>query len=277
MPTVAVPQLSVADLDPATNLDAVTERVAALPDRVDVAVFPEYALTGFVADERACDAALERDGPELDRVRSVAAAHDLAVVAGYLERGAGDDRLYNALAYVAPDSDTTVYRKRHLWAGEADVVTAGDERVVVETPAGSTGLVTCYDLNFVGDSAAFAAERVDALFVAGAWPAAHSENWRLLLRARALDGVRWVVGAGRTGARNVPDAPLTEYAGRSAVVRPDGHVAAALSRGERDLVADLDPAVLAEQREFIPVLEATENDGSTRRNSRPGSRNKNGV
>lgn len=277
VPTVAVPQLSVADLDPAANLDAVAERVAGLPDGVDVALFPEYALTGFVADERVREVALDRDGPELDRLRSVAAANDLAVVAGYVERDASDDRLYNALAYVAPNGDTTVYRKRHLWGSEADVVTAGDERVVVETPAGSTGLVTCYDLNFVGDSAAFAADRVDALFVAGAWPAAHSENWRLLLRARALDGVRWVVGAGRTGVRDVPDAPQTAYAGRSAVVRPDGAVAAALNRDERDLIADLDPEVIAEQREFIPVLDAAGNDDLHRQNPRSDSQNENGV
>jgi len=255
MATVAVPQLSVSDLDVEGNLDAIAARVAALPDGVDVAVFPEYALTGFVADERVEAVALDRDGPELDRVRAVADANDLAVLAGYVEHGASDGSLYNALAYVDPNGDTTVYRKRHLWGRESDLLTSGDERVTVETPAGSTGLLTCYDLNFVDESAALAAERVDALFVAGAWPAAHSENWRLLLRARALDGVRWVVGAGRTGARDLAEAPSTEYAGRSAIVRPDGHVTAALNRDERDLIAELDPAVLADQREFIPVLD----------------------
>jgi len=32
-------------------------------------------------------------------------------------------------------------------------------------------------------------------------------------------------------------------------------------RGERDRIADLDPAVLAEQREFIPVLDTVERHG----------------
>jgi len=39
----------------------------------------------------------------------------------------------------------------------------------------------------------------------GAWPGAYSENWTLLVRARALDGVRWTVGAGRTGRRDATD------------------------------------------------------------------------
>ena len=251
-PTVAACQIAVTDLDPAANLAAVGERLAALDDRVDVALFPEYALTGFVADDRAHDAALDRDGPELDRIGTYAADHDLAVLAGFVE-DAGDE-YYNTVVYAAPDGDLTFYRKRHLWAGESEVLAAGDEAVTVDTPVGETGLVTCYDLNFVEVSAAFARERVDALFVVGAWPGAYSENWRLLLRARALDGVRWVVGCGRTGRRDLPDAPSVDYAGRSAVVRPDGAVGHALNRDERTLVADLDPEILAEQREFVPVL-----------------------
>jgi len=251
-PTVAACQTAVADLDPAANLATVGERLAALDDRVDVAVFPEYALTGFVADDRVRDAALDRDGTEMDRLATYAADRDLAVLAGFVE-DAGSD-CYNTVAYVTPAGDRTFYRKRHLWAGERNVLAAGDEAVTVDTPVGETGLVTCYDLNFVEVSAAFARERVDALFVVGAWPGAYSENWRLLLRARALDGVRWVVGCGRTGRRDLPDAPGVDYAGQSAVVRPDGAVSHALNRDERTLVADLDPEILAEQREFVPVL-----------------------
>ncbi|WP_158056924.1 carbon-nitrogen hydrolase family protein [Halorussus halophilus] len=257
-PTVAACQMTVADLEPERNLAAVESRVAGLPPETDVALFPEYALTGFVSDERAEDAALSRDGPELDRLRTLATDHDCALVVGFVEDGG--DAYYNATAYIdstgsddTPDTATTVYRKRHLWAGEREVLDPGDERVTVETPVGTTGLLTCYDLNFVGESAAFARPEIDALFVVGAWFAAHSQNWKLLLRARALDGVRWVVGAGRTGESTVGDP--TQYAGRSRVVRPDGSVKAGLNRGEKDLVAALDPAVVSETREFIPIYD----------------------
>ena len=251
-PTVAACQTDVADLAPQANLATVGERLAALDEPVDVALFPEYGLTGFVADERVYDAALSREGAEIDRLATYASDYDVAILAGFVE-DARDD-YYNTVVYAAPDGDRTYYRKRYLWAGERDVLAAGADPVTVDTPVGKTGIVTCYDLNFVDVSAEFAAERVDALFVVGAWPGPYSENWRLLLRARALDGVRWVVGCGRTGQRDLPGAQTVAYAGRSAVVRPDGAVSHALNRDERTLTAALDPSILAEQREFIPVL-----------------------
>ncbi len=255
--TVAACQLSVADLDVERNLAAVADRARGLPDRVDLAVFPELALTGFVADGRVRGAAVDPDGPAVARLRDLAADEGLDLLVGAVTR-AGED-LHNAALYVESDgATTTTYRKRHLWGGERDLLAPGDERVVVDTPVGRAGVVTCYDLNFVAESAAFTADRVDALLVLGAWPAAHATNWRLLVRARALDGARWAVAAGRTGRRDLPDATPTTYAGRSLVARPDGSVKAALATGEQDLVVDLDPGEFDETRARVGIF-----DGNT--------------
>jgi len=254
-PTVAAVQMAIDDLAVERNVDRVRERVTDLPDRVDVAVCPEHALTGFLDDDRLGSVALSRPDA-LDRLVAIATEGNVAVVAGYIEDG-GDENLYNATAYVPSNADDpAVYRKRHLWGGERERLAPGDERVVVQTPAGATGLLTCYDLNFVAESAWFTERAVDALFVPGAWPAAHATNWRLLLRARALDGVRWVVGAGRTGrsgdgTERDGDGGETDYAGTSLVARPDGRVAAALGHEERDLVATLDRSLLERQRELV--------------------------
>lgn len=252
VPTVAACQLAVADLDVEANLATVAERVAGLPERVDLAVFPEQALTGFVADERIHDAAIEADGPVVDRIRALAADQGVDLLVGAVTRTG--DSYHNAALYVDPDGSVTRYHKRHLWAGERAVLDPGEDHVVVDTPLGSTGIVTCYDLNFVAESAALTERRVDALLVLGAWPAAHATNWRLLVRARALDGARWAVAAARTGRRDVPDAPVATYAGRSLVAHPDGSVRAALATGERDLVADLDPATFTEHRERVGIF-----------------------
>lgn len=254
-PTVAACQVNVADLDTQTNIERVRERASSLPDRVDLAVFPEQALTGFVPDDRIREVALERS-TAIEELHPICTATNLDLLVGYVERADTESRIdyYNAAAYVPADGNPTVYRKRHLWAAERRVLTAGNELVTVETPVGEAGILTCYDLNFVGDSADLARESVNALFVLGAWPAAYSENWTLLMRARALDGVRWGIGASRTGRREVPDAPDVPYAGRSIVVRPDGGIGRQLDRGGHDLVVDLDPGVLARQRELVDVF-----------------------
>ncbi|MFB6091648.1 MAG: carbon-nitrogen hydrolase family protein [Haloquadratum sp.] len=251
-PTVAACQMDVADLHVEANLATVEARTRDLPDEVAVALFPEHALTGFVGDERIAEAAIPRDGDPIDRLRDLASAEATALLVGFTERA--DTGLYNATAYVDPDGAVTYYRKRHLWGSERELLDAGDDRVTVETPVGTTGILTCYDLNFVAESAAFTEERVDALFVAAAWPGAYSENWTLLVRARALDGVRWVVGASRTGRRDVPDAPAVAYAGRSIAARPDGGTHASLDRRADDLVVDLDPEAVDAQRELIGVF-----------------------
>ena len=250
--TVAVCQLALEDLSVDANLETVRNRVTALSSDVDLAVFPEHTLTGFVGDERIEAAALTRDSAPISELQSLAEQRALALVVGFIE--AADHGFYNATAYVGPTGEITVYRKRHLWDSERELLTPGDELVTVETPLGTAGLLTCYDLNFVDDSAALAREDISALLVAGAWPGAYSDNWRLLLRARALDGVRWGIGANRTGQRDMPDSEQVTYAGRSLVARPDGGIHQALERQEQTLVTELDRAVLESQRDLIGVF-----------------------
>jgi len=252
-PTVAACQLAVDDLAVDRNRDRVRNRLRDLPDAVDLAVFPEQVLTGFAPDDRIHDTAIERDGPAVTAVHDAARERDIAALVGFVEDG--DEGYYNAAAYLTPDGSTTVYRKRHLWAGERDLLDAGTERVRVETPAGTAAVLTCYDLNFVEESAASTDPSVRLLLVPGAWPAAHSENWRLLVRSRALDGVRWAVAAGRTGRRDLGDAPPAAYAGRSLVAYPNGEVASALTRDSGTVVADLDPATLDRARTQVGVFD----------------------
>ncbi|MFB6111900.1 MAG: carbon-nitrogen hydrolase family protein [Halobacteriaceae archaeon] len=259
MSTVAACQFEPSDLDPPANAAAIEERLEALADRVDLAVFPEYALTGYVGDERVQEVALARDSRPVERVAATAQRTGTDTVVGLIEADSG---YRNTMLYLGADGRRVGYYKRELWGSERGLLTPGTEPVIVDTPLGRAGLMTCYDLNVVEYSAAFARQRVDALLVAGAWPASHSRNWELLVRARALDGVRWVVAAGRTGTRDLSAAEPTEYAGQSRIVRPDGSIAAGANRRPDDVVVDIDPATLRRERAFIPVLDRYDEDPS---------------
>jgi predicted amidohydrolase len=236
MTSVAACQLPLTPDDVVPNVDRLRDRILALPDRVTLAVAPEYALTGGPEDGVAIDPQDER----LDPLASAAEAAGCVVLAGMLEDA--DEGPYNAALLFDGDDRRVGYRKRLLWDDEDERVAPGDTPGVIETPLGRTGVLICHDLNDVRASAELAAARVDAIAVLGAWPAAHARNWDLLVRARALDGVRWVVAANRPGP---------EHAGRSVVVRPDGQVAAGIGVEADDCVADCDPAVLAHHRELI--------------------------
>ncbi|AGB39934.1 carbon-nitrogen hydrolase family protein [Natronococcus occultus] len=252
-PTVAACQLELKDLAVETNFELVRECVDGLDSDVDLAVFPEHTLTGFVADERIEAAALARDGAPIEAVQSLAERYDVALVIGFVE--AAGDTFYNTTAYIGPAGEFTIYRKRHLWDSERKLLTPGDELVTVDTPVGTAALQTCYDLNFVEDSAALTRSDVTALIVPGAWPDAYRDNWRLLLRARALDGVRWAIGANRTGRRDIRDSQLVTYAGHSLVARPNGGLYRELDRQEATLVVDLDSAILESQRDLVGVFD----------------------
>lgn len=54
-PSVAACPRSVSDLGVATNLGRTLGRITGLPERVDVACFPELGLTGFIPDTRVAE------------------------------------------------------------------------------------------------------------------------------------------------------------------------------------------------------------------------------
>ena len=78
--TVAVCQLELEELAVETNLATVRKRVECLDDDVDLAVFPEHTLTGFVADGRIEAVALARDSEPIEELRSLADRRDVAPV-----------------------------------------------------------------------------------------------------------------------------------------------------------------------------------------------------
>ncbi len=249
--TVAAWQLAIEDLQVERNCTTIERAVSQLSSEVDIVCFPELALTGFTPDQRITEVALSIDASPLDSLRALASTETIDVMVGFAEQAG--NRTYNTTAYIHADGTLDRYRKRHLWGDEREVFTPGSTQQLVETPAGRTGILTCYDLNFVHESAALTEAQVDALLIAGAWPYRYRDNWRLLARARALDGVRWVVGAGRTGTRTIPGLPPMQYAGGSLVVRPNGEIVEELDTREGHILADLSEETLAGDRALIGI------------------------
>ncbi len=235
--------------------DAMIDRLAALLaagalDGTDLLVLPELWTSGYF-DAAAVAAATEpADGPWQTRIAALAHAHRLAIALGYPERDGA--RRYNAMRLIGPDGATLVhYRKVNLWGDyERGLFSAGEHRAPLATLHGwRIGGSICYDTEFP--------ETVRDLALRGAHvvlaPTAVGSEFPLIaeavIRVRALENGVWLAFANRAGVEHG-----YRFDGQSAIVAPDGVVAARVT-GDDDLIfATLDPAAIAAARAITPYL-----------------------
>lgn len=233
---------------------------------VDVLVFPESLMTPFdcSADEFA-EAAEPIDGPFCAGVDAIAAAHGLWIIYTANERN-GEGRPFNT-AIVVDDAGEkrAVYRKVHLFdtdfVRESDKVGAGSQLLQpVETPFGRIGVAICYDLRFPEQARAAALAGADLMVYPSAWVDGPRkvDQWRTLLRARAIENELFVAGLSRCD-RAFGDV-RRDYAGHSCVFNPLGDEIAAAGLEEELLVADIDSAEITQARAAMPVLDHRRED-----------------
>ena len=166
-------------------------------------------------------------------------------------RDRDDAHPVNRFLLVGPDGTRHHYDKLHpfTFADEHEHYRAGDEPVTVDIGGLRVSLFVCYDLRFAN---AFweRATGTDVYLVVANWPASRRYHWRTLLRARAIENQAYVVGVNRVG-----EAEGLTYAGDTVIVDPLGEpVAEAAEGAEEVVVADVDPARVAEVRAAFPFL-----------------------
>src|SRR3546814_6062788 len=123
---LAVLKMGAVAGDVAANLaliDAAAGQAAAGGARLLVA--PELALTGYGAGEAIRDLAEPADGPQVARLRSLAKAHGLGIVAGFAEREG--EHIFNSLVLADGEAPPSIYRKTNLYgAYERRLFTPGN-------------------------------------------------------------------------------------------------------------------------------------------------------
>jgi predicted amidohydrolase len=246
--------------DPSANLELVEEQiVAAAQEGAQLVVFPEATMRCFGL--RLTEIAEPVDGPWATRLRQLATREGLVVVAGMFTPAPGG-RVHNTLLAVGPGVDAA-YDKIHLFDAfgfrESDTVAAGAEPMLIEVGPATIGLTTCYDVRFPGLYSRLAGQGAQISCVAASWGAGPGkiEQWRLLVRARALDSTTFVLAAAQadpsSSGQGVRGKAPTGV-GYSAAVSPDGTVLAELGADPGLLVVDLDLDAVAATRAALPVL-----------------------
>ena len=266
---IALAQL-VSSSSPASNLERIRQYAAeAKQAGAELVIFPEAAMCAFGNDLSAVAEPL--DGEWASAVRAAAAELEIAIVAGMFTPG-GNGKVRNTLLATGRGVDTS-YDKIHLFDAfgfqESDSVDGGDELGIFNLGGLTFGLSTCYDVRFPALFAANARAGADVNIVCASWGAGpgKTEQWDLLVRARALDATTFVLACGQgdpatpgrgkggpaTPARGTAGTAPTGV-GHSAAVSPFGEVLDRLGGEPGLLVCDLDPALVAEARAKLPVL-----------------------
>lgn len=254
---IALAQI-VSTPQPEQNLELVAEQIGkAAAAGAGLVVFPEATMCCFGV--RLGPVAEPLDGPWASRVRELAAAAGLTVVAGMFTP-APDGRVRNTL--LVTGGAEASYHKIHLFDAfgfaESDTVAPGAEPVTVDLNGVTVGLTTCYDLRFPGLFQELAGRGASLIVAPASWGAGPGKRaqWDLLVRARALDSTAFVAACDQadptTVGREAGRAPTG--IGASAVVGPLGAVIDQLDQRPGLLVADLDLAEVESARKTVPVL-----------------------
>lgn len=133
---------------------------------------------------------------------------------------------------------------------ESEIIEAGQQPVVIDTPFGRLGMAICYDLRFPELFRCMLAKGVELIAVPAAFTATTGKaHWEILVRARAIENLCYVIAANQGGYH----VNGRETHGNSMIVDPWGIVLTRLNRGAGVICADIYPEKQAYLRRNFPV------------------------
>jgi deaminated glutathione amidase len=264
MKIAAIQMVSGAELQ--ANLDsarALLEQSAAAG--AQLAVLPEnFCLMGHRDSDKLAARESFGDGPVQRFLARSARELGLWIAGGTLPLAASDDaHVRNTLLVFSPAGDCVArYDKIHLFKfdngserqDETRLIEGGREPAAFELRAADghawrIGLSVCYDLRF---PELYRELRADVLLVPSAFTYVTGRaHWELLLRARAIENLAYVIAPAQGGVHENGRRTW----GHSMVVEPWGGILAERAEGAGVVIAELDAARQARLRLELPALE----------------------
>jgi len=262
MKIAALQMVSVPEVG--RNLAAASRLVAqAAAEGARLVALPEYfCLFGRSDRDKLAVAEAEGSGPIQDTLAALAREHRLWLIGGTLPlRTADPERVRNSCGAWGPDGQRVArYDKIHLFAfdngreryDEGRVLQAGEQPVAFEAEGLRVGLSVCYDLRFPElYRALMQPAPCDLIVVPSAFTYTTGQaHWELLLRTRAVENQCYVLAPAQGGTHENGRRTW----GHSLVADPWGQRLACRDEGEGVVLAELDPARIAEVRQQLPAL-----------------------
>jgi len=246
---VAAAQMDIAWHDRETNY-ARARRMAveARESGAEIFILPEMFSTGFsMASEFTAE---PLNGPTPSFLRSIAAEMNMTVIGGFVLSGEKPGPQNVSLAVNQRGADLALYAKIHqiTLLGETASYNPGHSPEPFDLEGIRAACLICYDLRFP-ELFRPLADECGLMIVIASWPASRQGHWDLLLRARAVENQNYVLGVNRVG-----EGGGLAFTGGSAIIDPLGKVLARGNETETLILADIEPARVAEVRTEFPFL-----------------------
>ncbi|MNE37421.1 2-oxoglutaramate amidase [compost metagenome] len=133
-------------------------------------------------------------------------------------------------------------------AGEEKIYASGTEKLIVEYKGWKICPLVCYDLRFPVFSRNV--EAYDVLLYVANWPQQRIQAWDILLKARAVENMSYVIGIHRIGL----DGNNHAYSGHSQVVDFLGNYLLEPQISEEICIVDLDKNKMLKARQKLGFL-----------------------
>ena len=264
LPQIAALQMASGPQLQANLMEAARLIKEAAAQGAGMVVLPEtFVLMGKQEHERLAIAEIAGEGVIQQFLQQQAQKHKVWIVAGTIPIRSDDpDHAYaTSFLYNAQGEVVARYDKIHLFDAmvgenrdtyaESAATKPGTQPVVVDTPFGRLGMSVCYDLRFPELYRRLSAAGAQILVVPSAFTEITGKaHWEVLLRARAIENLCYVVAAGQ-GGYHVNGR--TTY-GHSMIVDYWGNILNMREKGAGIVMASLDIASLEQQRKTFPVL-----------------------
>ncbi|OXA82566.1 Predicted amidohydrolase [Flavobacterium aquidurense] len=232
--------------DPSENRKKFESKINQIDSEVNLIVLPEMFSTGFTMN--ASEVAETMQGETVLWMQRVAKQRKCAITGSLII--AENNQFYNRMLFVFPSGEIQYYDKRHLFslAGEDRTYTGGKEKVIVDYLGWKICLQICYDLRFP----VFVrnVENYDLILYVANWPKVRTNAWDILLKARAVENLSYVIGVNRIGL----DTHNYEHIGHSQVVDYLGDYILEPEETEGVFRVELDKIKMLETRKKLDFL-----------------------
>lgn len=229
------------------NLAYVATQINQLPSEVDLVVLPEMFTTGFTMNaQNVCET---ENGITLQTLQFLALKNNVAIIGSWVI--SENNNYYNRLFFIHPNTSYQTYNKRHLFtlAGEENVYTKGNDKIIVSYKGWNICPLVCYDLRFPVFSR-IVNQNYDLLIYVASWPDRRIAAWDALLKARAIENMCYTIGVNRCGL----DATEVFYIGHSQAIDFMGNLMDEPIKTQAIQIVTLDKELLMKTRSKLAFL-----------------------